>query len=279
MTHEGNATAGAHRQLGFQRSVAEGFSHRQRPMIATERVARSNEDGNMRAQFISPLMIVALCSPSAVLAHERPGSGHKPTEEFSAASICVENNATDGDTEIVLRAVPEDEGLRRFHVRAPDGRTVFTFNSADPTVLGMREFLLESPEPAGDRILAAYPEGEYGFVGRTHEGVRFFSRPRLSHRMPHATVILAPLADEEVPISDLLVRWSPVPGVAQYLLEIENESADPEQSLTINLPSQANSFLAPAEWLTPGSEYQVGVATVAANCNVVFVESTFRTAE
>ena len=31
--------------------------------------------------------------------------------------------------------------------------------------------------------------------------------------------------------------------VAQYLLEIENESADPEQSLTINLPPQANSFL------------------------------------
>ena len=45
----------------------------------------------MRAQLISPLMIA---------------------EEFSAASICVESNATDGDTEIVLRAVPEDDGRR-----------------------------------------------------------------------------------------------------------------------------------------------------------------------
>ena len=97
--------------------------------------------------------------------------------------------------------------------------------------------------------------------------------------MPDATVIIAPVADEEVPISDLLVRWSPVPGIAQYLLEIENESTDPEQSLTINLPPEANSFLVPADWLTPGSEYQVGVATVANNCNVVFVESTFRTGE
>ena len=88
-------------------------------------------------------------------------------------------------------------------------------------------------------------------------GVRFFSRRRLSHRRPDATVITAPLADEEVPVSDLLVRWSPVPGVAQYLLEIENESTDPEQSLTINLPPQANSFLVPAGWLMPGSEYQV----------------------
>jgi hypothetical protein len=233
----------------------------------------------MRAQLISPLMIAAICAPSAALAHERPGSGHKPMEEFSTASICVESNATDGDTEIVLRAVPGEDGLRRFHVRAPDGRTVFTFNSVDQTVLGMREFLLESPEPEGDRILAAYPEGEYAFVGRTHAGARFFSRRRLSHRRPDATVITAPLADEEVPVSDLLVRWSPVPGVAQYLLEIENESTDPEQSLTINLPPEATSFLVPAEWLMPGSEYQVGVATVAANCNVVFVESTFRTDE
>lgn len=233
----------------------------------------------MRAQLISPLMIAVMCAPSAALAHERPGSGHKPTQEFGAASICVESNATDGDTEIVLRAVPEDDGLRRFHVRAPDGRTVFTFDSPDHTILGMREFLLESPEPAGERILAAYPEGDYAFVGRTHAGVRFFSRPRLSHRMPDATVIIAPVADEEVPISDLLVRWSPVPGIAQYLLEIENESTDPEQSLTINLPPEANSFLVPADWLTPGSEYQVGVATVANNCNVVFVESTFRTGE
>jgi hypothetical protein len=233
----------------------------------------------MRAQLLSPLMVAVICTPSAALAHERPGSGHKPTAEFSTASICVESNATDGDTEIVLRAVPEDDGLKRFYARAPDGRTVFSFNSADPTVLGMREFLLESPEPAGNRILAAYPEGNYAFVGRTHAGVRFFSRPRLSHRMPEATVIMAPLEDQEVPVSDLLVRWSPVPGVTQYLLEIENESADPEQSLTINLPPEASSFLVPAGWLTAGSEYQIGVATVAANCNIVFVESTFRTEE
>ena len=105
------------------------------------------------------------------------------------------------------------------------------------------------------------------------------STARLSHLMPEATVILAPLAQAEVPVSDLLIRWSPVPGVSQYLLELENESADPEQSLTVNLPAVATSFLVPAAWLAADSNYQIGLATVAPNCNVVFVEETFRTAE
>jgi hypothetical protein len=233
----------------------------------------------MRSQWTVLLMIPTIAATSATLADERKGSRHKPVEEFATASICVERNATDGDTEIVLRAVPGDDGLRHFQVRAPDWRRVFSFNSTDPTVLGIREFELESPEPAGDRILAAYPEGRYAFIGRTHTGVDFFSRPRLSHLTPEPTVIIAPAEGQEVPIADLLVRWTPVPGVLQYLFELENESADPEQSLSINLPPEATSFLVPAEWLGQGSEYQVGVATVAKNCNVVFVESTFETAD
>jgi hypothetical protein len=233
----------------------------------------------MRSQWIALLMIPTIAATSAPLADGRTGSRHKPVEEFDSASICVERNATDGDTEIVLRAVPGDDGLKHFRVRAPDWRWVFSFNSMDPTVLGMREFELESPEPAGDRILAAYPEGRYAFIGRTHTGVDFSSRPRLSHLTPEPTVIIAPREGQEVPISDLLVQWTPVPGVSQYLIEVENESADPEQSLSVNLPPETTSFLVPAEWLRPGSEYQVGVATVAPNCNVVFVESTFETAE
>jgi hypothetical protein len=232
----------------------------------------------MHSRIPAFLMIAPIAFTSAASAHGRPG--HKPPPlEFDSASICVERNATDGDTEIVMTAVPGDEGLKHFRVRSPDGRRVFAFHSHDPTVLGIREFALESPEPAGDRILASYPPGKYEFAGRTHTGQSFSSKARLSHLMPHETVIIAPGAEEEVPVADLVIRWSPVPGVEQYLLELENESADPEQSLSINLPPDATSFLVPAVWLSPGAEYQVGLATVAPNCNIVFVESTFVTAE
>lgn len=228
----------------------------------------------MHGPIAASLIIASFAATSIAGAHGRP----KPAP-FDTASICVERNATDGDTEIVMTAVPGDAGLKHFRVRSPDGRRVFSFASPDPTVLGIREFVLESPEPEGDRILASYPPGKYEFSGRTHAGASFYSKARLSHALPDETVIIAPVAGVSVPVEDLVIRWSAVPGVAQYLLELENESADPEQSLSFNLPPDATSFLIPAVWLAPGAEYQVGLATVAPNCNVVFVESTFATAE
>ena len=232
----------------------------------------------MQSRIAASLTIAGLVATSSAAAHGRPP--HKPRPaEFDAASICVERNATDGDTEIVMTAIPGDEGLKHFRVRSPDGRRVFSFDSPDPTVLGIREFALESPEPEGDRILAAYPPGNYEFAGKSHTGAAFLSNARLSHRMPNETVIIAPATGAEVPLEDLIIQWSGVPGVSEYVLELENESADPEQSLSINLPPEATTFLVPAAWLVQGSEYQVGLATIAPNCNVVFVETTFTTAK
>ena len=72
--------------------------------------------------------------------------------EFAVASINVERNATDGDTEVVISVVPGDEGLKYLTLRAPNKRTIFDSFSLDRSVLGMREFNLESPEPSGEAI-------------------------------------------------------------------------------------------------------------------------------
>ena len=68
------------------------------------------------------------------------------------ATINVERNVTDGDTEIVISVVPADEGLKYLSIRAPNKRAVVDVFSLDHSVLGMREFDLESPEPPGDAI-------------------------------------------------------------------------------------------------------------------------------
>ena len=69
-------------------------------------------------------------------------------EEFDTASVHFEQNATDGDVEVVFKAKADDEGLAKLTIVAPDGRTVADFRAPDPTTLGIREFELESPEPA-----------------------------------------------------------------------------------------------------------------------------------
>jgi hypothetical protein len=199
--------------------------------------------------------------------------------EFTVASINVERNATDGDTEVVISVVPGDDGLKYLTLRAPNKRTIFENFSLDRSVLGIREFNLESPEPPGEAILSAYPQGVYQFTGRSVTGEWFRSEVRLSHLMPAEPVIMFPAEESEVPVGPVRIEWSAVPGLRKVVLEIENESTDPEQVMTAELPADATSFDVPASFIQPGGEYQIGVATVGTNGNITVVESTFTTPE
>ena len=203
----------------------------------------------------------------------------KPTAtEFEEAAIAVERNDTDGDTEVVIDLTAGDEGLRTLHMRTPDGRWIAHVIS-HPSSEGMREFHFESPEPAGDRILASYPEGTYTFHGRSTSGERFLSAADLSHELPAAPTIINPVQGEVVGADALTIQWSAVSGIVEYIVEFENESVDPEQTLTVNLPASTTSFDVPEALLVPGADYQVGVAAVGDNGNITVTETTFSTAE
>ncbi len=202
----------------------------------------------------------------------------KPTP-FEEATLIVEQNATDGDTEVVISGTAGDEGLRRLYIKGPDRQRMTTLLAADGTP-GMREFHFETPEPPGEAVLAFYPEGKYVLLGESTTGEAFRSVLTLSHELPPAVTILHPAQDAEVPAGQaLVIRWSAAPGIEQFILEFENESTDPEQVLTLNLAPDVTSFRIPAVLMVPGAEYQVGVQTVGENGNIVAVETTFTTAE
>jgi hypothetical protein len=227
-----------------------------------------------RTQFHTGLTILAASATAAA------GGIDPPPTPFEEASIIVEHNATDGDTEIVIEGVAGDEGLQLLRIRSPDGRRVVTLLAPDPTTLGMREFLFESPEPPGDAVLAAYPEGKYVLYGESTSGEVFRSVLTLSHDLPPPVTILHPAHEAELPAREaLVIRWSHVPDIEGYLLEFENESEEIEQALTINLPAHQTSYRIPARLLPPGGEFQIGIHTVAENGNIVAVESTFTTEE
>jgi hypothetical protein len=212
------------------------------------------------------------------LAAASAGAGADPAE-FEEATMYVEQNATDGDTEVVISGTAGDDGLRLLQIKWPD-REVVTTLIADRSTLGMREFAFESPEPPGEAVLAAYPEGRYVLAGVSTAGERFRSVLTLSHDLPPATTILWPADEAEVPAGvPLTIQWSQVPGIEKFVLEFENESADPERALTLDLPPDATSFRIPARLLPAGSEFQIGLHTVAENGNIVAVEAAFTTAD
>jgi hypothetical protein len=224
-------------------------------------------------------VVLVLASASIGSATEGRAPPHRWASEFEVATINVERNATDGDTEIVISVLPADEGLKYLSIRAPNNRAVVDLFSLDRSVLGLREFDFESPEPPGDAILAAYPQGIYKFTGRSVGGEWFHGEARLSHLMPAESVIMSPAAGSEVPAGALRVEWSAVPGLRKVVIELENESVDPEQVLSAELPGDATSFDVPAAFMLPGSEYQVGIAAVGENGNITVVESIFTTGE
>jgi hypothetical protein len=206
-------------------------------------------------------------------------SGEPPTP-FEEATMFVEQNATDGDTEVVISGTAGDVGLQLLIIRSPDGRTMARLRAPDLTTLGMREFHFESPEPPGDAVLAAYPEGEYVLRGLSMAGEEFRTVLSLSHQLPAAATILHPADDAVLPARQALtVQWSSVPGIAGYVLEFENESADPEQAFTIDLAPNVTSWRIPAKLMLRGGEFQIGIHTIAENDNIVVVEQTFTTEE
>lgn len=196
---------------------------------------------------------------------------------FPVAAVRLEQNATDGDVEVVLEAKGGSEGLASLTITAPDGRTIVDFTAPDSSTLGMRQFRFESPEPTDiPRLQAAYPEGEYRFAGATATGRHYASSVTLRHGLPPATAIAYPADEAEaVPLTGLRITWAPAVDVDAYVVTLEQ--GELRFSLAARLPGSATAFVVPDGVLQPGREYQIALGTVAEGGNTSFVETTFAT--
>jgi hypothetical protein len=221
---------------------------------------------------------LALILASLCLASARSDDRLSAPQPIPEVSIRFEQNATDGDVEVVFELIGPDEGLTRLTVVAPDGRTVVDFTAPDARKYGIREFVFESPEPTDvEGLKAAYPAGEYAFAGTTADGVKFSSRSILSHKLPPTVSFLHPAnRDTDVAITNLEIRWTPIENLSGYVLELEQPKLD--MKLIVHLPASKASFAVPNGLLVPGTKYQLGIGAVSASGNVSFVETSFTTA-
>ncbi len=206
-----------------------------------------------------------------------PAAGEKAARPFGEAAVRFEQNATDGDVEVVFEATGGRDGLAKLRVVAPDGRTVVDFAAPDASTLGIRQFSFESPEPRDVASLkAAYPEGVYQFSGATSAGQEYRGEAKLSHELPPTASILRP-GEDAGSAADLEIAWSPVAKVAAYMVEVEQDQLG--FKLTARLPGSASAFRVPEGLLLPGIQYKLSVGTLTEAGNASFVETEFRTAE
>lgn len=200
-------------------------------------------------------------------------------EVFERAEVHFEQNATDGDVEVVFDLLGGDEGLLKLQVVGPDGRMLVDFTAPDATTLGVRSFRMESPEPQDISALKkAYPEGIYKFAATDAAGTGFRSEATLSHTLPQPVEFLNPKEEaEDVSVSELKITWSAVEGVAMYIVEVEIEDEVLKDNVLAKLPEPVTSFSVPDNFLRPGSEYKISIGTVSKEGNISFVETAFRT--
>jgi hypothetical protein len=209
---------------------------------------------------------------------ERPSapSISQSCSAFAELGLTLEQNATDGDAEVVIFAKGQDEGFKRIVVTAPDGRRVAELRG-DPGGTGWREFRFESPESTDLRVLlASFPQGNYRFVGTTVTEQCLKGSAALSHQLAPATTLLTPSADQVVDIADVVLSWAPVSGAERYVVELNNVDSGAASSFEVFPP--ATHVHVPPRFLVRGSEYQLAVGAKAADGNISYVELSFFTA-
>jgi hypothetical protein len=197
---------------------------------------------------------------------------HKNVIEFEEVDIYLEQNYSDGDTEVILLAKTEEFGLKKLWIFSPRGELVYKFKSPNNgSNLGGREILVESPEPDDlELVLEAYPQGDYIFIGRDFADQWTFGVATLVHDIPPPATINFPPNGGAVSQYQFDVVWESVIPAEKFLIELENQETGEE--LYVQVPADCNSFRAPEEWLVPGSEYQVSVSVINVYGNMTVIE-------
>ena len=200
-------------------------------------------------------------------------------EQFETAEIYFEQNSTDGDAEIVIKAKAGDEGMSKFMVVAPDGRVVVDFKAPDQSTMGIRQFLFESPEPKKIKaIKKAYPEGIYKFSGTTTDGKEYKSEAVLSHVLLPMVKLHHPVDEaEDISTTGLHIKWASVEGAEAYLIEVESDDSDAK--VEAHLLDSQTSFYVPEKFLNSDTEYKIVIGAVSSMGNLNFAETTFTTAK
>ncbi len=119
-------------------------------------------------------------------------------------------------------------------------------------------------------------------IGRTTDNEPLIGEAELTHVIPGAPVLVAPVdGDDEVDPNNTVVQWNPVadpPGssIVGYQVIVERE----EPSLLVfsaDVEPGTTSVTVPPEFMMPGTEYKYEVLAIEESGNRTISEAEFET--
>jgi hypothetical protein len=233
-----------------------------------------------------------LLAPALALALTAAAGGDDCEEiELDEAEVFIEYNSTDGD--FGIQFFWDGEPWRKMKVEGPDGRTVLKVRaSRSLAAQGLTEGFFESAEPSADELsmeefLERFPEGEYGFEGRTLECEELEGETEFTHTIPAPPVNLYPADDDAVdPGLPLVASFDAVttdlngdpldPELYEVIVESENDILR-VFSIVLEGDVASPSVTVPPEFLLPDTEYKLEIIVQEESGNRTISETEFAT--
>lgn len=217
---------------------------------------------------------ISVLAAAAALAAVGSTTGQfTPPFELDDASVIVEHNVTNGDSALILEADSHDP-LRSVELRNPQGAPMLRLQARTGQLLGVGGLRIETSDGDWNGLLATCPEGLYPFLGRTVAGRLAFGEAWLSHSMPAAPTITAPLPGATLDADAVRIEWAADPSAVEHRIGLEQGDTD---TMVARVASGRSSFETPAGVLRPGELTKVEVIAVGANGNRTAVEVEFWT--
>ncbi len=244
----------------------------------------------LAAPVLAACALVAAPSCLTAAAQNTPESARP---RFDEARMIIEFNSTDED--VGIQVFLDFDSWKALKIFAPGGQEIF--NAAARGALlaqgGGTELFLESVEPELDDLsledfFDRFPEGNYRFFGRAPNGVKITSLVEFSHDLPAGPEIATPAQPGEGECAEDVaipaeIAWEEVSEtidgepieIAGYQVIVEHDDG----IFDIILPGDATNVTVPAQFLDPGTEYDLEVLAIAENGNQTITETCFVTAD
>lgn len=260
----------------------------------------------MKTRSISVLVLIGvLAACSAPAPGDSISCAPAPGEAVTIADakLYIEYHFTAGD--MGVHGLFDDHGWSELCVYDPNDVQVLAVKpQSELKDLTMAGIFFESREPPLDEftyedLKTIFPEGQYEVRGRNFDGTWLTGFATFTHNVPAEPTVLFPALTEEenasdvvVPIYDLVIEWKDVTatiegetltitGYEVIITEVEHD--DPhgfsQPIFDVHVGPDRNTLSVPAEFLDPGTVYELEVLALETSGNQTITSGFFTTEE
>lgn len=220
--------------------------------------------------------------------------GRGPAVKLPATKFFIEHNSTDEDTGV--HGLFDGEDWTKLDVYDPFGRQILEVEpKRQLRTQAISGIFFEAAEPPNDEvpiaeILRRFPEGRYAVRGCTAEGKRLKGAAVFTHDIPAGPEIIFPQDGGVAPASGFAVSWNhvnetiegePINRTGYEVIITKDVPDDPNgfsrPTFDVHIPPSVTSLAVPAEFLEPGTRYELEVLVLEVSGNQTLTSLFFET--